>query len=655
MPSTATDRLNGLTTSLAIKPAVQAITNSNITLSGLTQPTLTLGSGISALSEDTRVLVKNQTDSTDNGIYLASTGDWTRAKDFDGNRDAVNGTLVVFPIAVGNGALYQVECDDDPIIIGTSEIIFSLRDNPNITYPQTEAEIAAGVTPINTGIASHDVSGIVLVDRYGTNATPGTTDMLAAALAARDVAETISGKNNGAIIGWLGNTYYLSGQFRQGWYIRSIGVGPGPTKINFGDAITGPCWNLRTDDDIYVFGSTIENIYIGTGNNASHGVYSAGAHQHSGLKRVTIANIRRCGFEFGSDGGPARLDLDDVWLEGATTAYPIATTLDVNEVTSDTVIGLTSTTGFEADQYVAIELDDGTYHQSRIASVNAGVSITIDHALPSDASIGNDCHVARVGGIINNGSINRISLLDVEGNATYKFDRCLIQNFGHVYIGGLHTEHSRDGIVAAAALTANPQLLEVGIATGTVNAGTLIRVLPEFIGVVRIGMSTGGNDPSNIMLLNEITGESYATRYVTNYEFVTPAGQNDGPAYTRKYMAMPHQETSSWANVGHVTDATITVAARVFSAYLMRDTNGGSPLNAAGVGFELDAGNFYNLILGAANSSGVMAAILRLRGDGYTQFVTALPTYADDAAAAAGGVPVRGLYRNGSVVMTRVA
>jgi hypothetical protein len=32
-----------------------------------------------------------------------------------------------------------------------------------------------------------------------------------------------------------------------------------------------------------------------------------------------------------------------------------------------------------------------------------------------------------------------------------------------------------------------------------------------------------------------------------------------------------------------------------------------------------------------------------------------LPSYANDAAAAAGGVPVGGMYRNGSVLMVRVA
>lgn len=35
--------------------------------------------------------------------------------------------------------------------------------------------------------------------------------------------------------------------------------------------------------------------------------------------------------------------------------------------------------------------------------------------------------------------------------------------------------------------------------------------------------------------------------------------------------------------------------------------------------------------------------------------VGALVNYADDAAAAAAGVPINGLYRNGSAVMVRVA
>lgn len=116
MPSTPTDRLSGLTTSVAVKAPVRAVTSGAITLSGLQ----TVGGVV--LAEGDRVLVKNQASASANGIYNASTGDWTRAKDFDGNRDVVNGTLVVAPVDAVF-FMYKVVATD-PITIGTSTINF---------------------------------------------------------------------------------------------------------------------------------------------------------------------------------------------------------------------------------------------------------------------------------------------------------------------------------------------------------------------------------------------------------------------------------------------------------------------------------------------------------------------------------------------------
>lgn len=48
----------------------------------------------------------------------------------------------------------------------------------SIKYDQTPAELAAGITPVNVYIPHHlATGGIFLVDRYGTNALPGMTDM----------------------------------------------------------------------------------------------------------------------------------------------------------------------------------------------------------------------------------------------------------------------------------------------------------------------------------------------------------------------------------------------------------------------------------------------------------------------------------------------
>lgn len=88
MPSTFTSRLEGLTTSVAVKAPCRVATTAAITLSGLQAV-----DGV-ALSAGDRVLVKNQNEAIDNGIWIASVGAWTRAADFDGTLDAVGGTQV---------------------------------------------------------------------------------------------------------------------------------------------------------------------------------------------------------------------------------------------------------------------------------------------------------------------------------------------------------------------------------------------------------------------------------------------------------------------------------------------------------------------------------------------------------------------------------
>jgi hypothetical protein len=62
---------------LAIKQPVLAATTDNITLSGLQ-----IVDGVSLLAGD-RVLVKNQTTASQNGIYIVDTSTWTRAADLD--------------------------------------------------------------------------------------------------------------------------------------------------------------------------------------------------------------------------------------------------------------------------------------------------------------------------------------------------------------------------------------------------------------------------------------------------------------------------------------------------------------------------------------------------------------------------------------------
>lgn len=88
MTTTVTGQISGLSGSVASKVPCRVATTGNITLSGL--QTI---DGVSVVADD-RVLVKDQTTASANGIYVASNGVWARAKDFNGERDIVSGSKV---------------------------------------------------------------------------------------------------------------------------------------------------------------------------------------------------------------------------------------------------------------------------------------------------------------------------------------------------------------------------------------------------------------------------------------------------------------------------------------------------------------------------------------------------------------------------------
>ena len=155
MTSSTTDRRLGLTGGTAIKAPCIAATTTNITLSG----TQTIDSV--AVVAGNRVLVKNQTSGTDNGIYVADTGTWTRDLDFDGSNDCVCGTLVFVTNGSANGAgLFQLTTAD-PITIGSTAL----------TFTKIATLAASSVTQANVQNGQFmEVSTIA-----GTNTITGTT------------------------------------------------------------------------------------------------------------------------------------------------------------------------------------------------------------------------------------------------------------------------------------------------------------------------------------------------------------------------------------------------------------------------------------------------------------------------------------------------
>lgn len=101
------------------KEAVATATTEAITLSG--EQTI---DGV--LTSASRVLVKNQADLTENGIYVSAAGAWTRSSDADDDADLSAGMLVyVDADATTNGnKLFAMNAPAGAIVVGTTELTF---------------------------------------------------------------------------------------------------------------------------------------------------------------------------------------------------------------------------------------------------------------------------------------------------------------------------------------------------------------------------------------------------------------------------------------------------------------------------------------------------------------------------------------------------
>jgi hypothetical protein len=111
-------RVDSLSQGLDVKASVRAATTANITLSG----TQTID-GV-ALSAGDRVLVKNQTTASANGIYVVAAGAWSRSTDADANADVTSGMFTFVEEGTANANSGWILITDGTIALGTTALSF---------------------------------------------------------------------------------------------------------------------------------------------------------------------------------------------------------------------------------------------------------------------------------------------------------------------------------------------------------------------------------------------------------------------------------------------------------------------------------------------------------------------------------------------------
>lgn len=200
MTSTATDRA-AVATDVAIKTPCRVTTTANITLSG----TQTID-GVAVVAGD-RVLVKNQTTQTENGIYVVSATAWTRSIDFDGLRDIAEGTLIFITHGTSYAQTLWGITTVAPVI-GTSNLTFAqLAAISNGTYlPLSGGTLTGGLTGTTLTLSGALAAGATTL----SGALSGTTGSFSGTLQATTLNVTGSSAPAAGVYLQASNTVGIS-------------------------------------------------------------------------------------------------------------------------------------------------------------------------------------------------------------------------------------------------------------------------------------------------------------------------------------------------------------------------------------------------------------------------------------------------------------
>ena len=377
--------VDAVKTGLDVKDSVKVATTANITLSG----TQTID-GV-AVSADERVLVKNQSTASENGIYDCKSGSWSRSSDFDANSEVTSGAFVFVEQGTASADAGYVLTTDGSITVGTTALSFTqfsgagqitagdgLQKSGNTLSADLKANggvvIESGELAVKLDASS--ITGTLAVSDGGTGATSASaartnlgvaigSDVQAYDAQLADVAG-LSTTDGGFIVGDGSNFVIESGSTAR----ASLGLVIG-TDVQAYDAQLADVAGLSVTDGGFIVGDG-SNFVLETGSTAraSLGVaigsdvqaYDAQLDTFAGASSATATAL------------VALTSTEVAILDGATV-----TTAELNKLD-----GLTSTT-------TELNLLDGvTATTTELNLLDGGTSATSTTLATADRLIVND-------------------------------------------------------------------------------------------------------------------------------------------------------------------------------------------------------------------------------------------------------------------------
>lgn len=283
---------------LDVKQSVRAATTANITLSG----TQTVD-GVTLVVGD-RVLVKNQSTASQNGIYVVADGSWSRADDANSNVKVTAGLFTFVSEGTTNSDSGWVLSTNDTIDLGTTALVFAqfsgagqitagngLTKNGNtIDAVGTSGRIVVNADSIDLATVSQsDSSGTaginfvqsVTRDSYGRVTGITTADARDASTSAKGIASFDSGdfsvtsgavsiKSGGVDNSQLANSSVTIGSssVSLGGTLTSVSGLTSVTSTTFVGSLTGTATNAN-NIEVDLSSSNINNMVFVNGTDGN--------------------------------------------------------------------------------------------------------------------------------------------------------------------------------------------------------------------------------------------------------------------------------------------------------------------------------------------------------------------------------------------------
>jgi len=365
---------------LSPKGAVKCATTANITLSGLqTIDTYTTLSG-------DRVLVKNQTSSAQNGIYIASASAWTRSTDMDVWSE-VPGAYTVVINGSTNANTSWVTTAADTGTIGVTAMPWVQFSGSGTYFAGTGLSLASNTFSItNTGVTAGSYGSASQTLTATVNAQGQLTSLTASNIAI-SASQTTSGTFSSSLL--------------SGSYTGITGVG----------TLTAGTWNA----------STIGVAYGGTGATTLTG-YVKGSGTSAFTASTTIPNTDITGL-----GTMSTQNANSVAITGGSAAITTLKTLgltgylfgnDTSAVTASTTIPTSALSGNFVSTFSA-----GT--TGLTPNTNTTGAVTLSGTL----------NVANGGtGVTTSSGANSVVLRDANANISVN---CLFEGYSTVAASGM--------------------------------------------------------------------------------------------------------------------------------------------------------------------------------------------------------------------------